>query len=118
MRHWIVWLLCTLAIVALSLFIWDAYTEASGHPLLGAFSHLLLWIAGVVFLLASVSVALQLARYTQSVHSNEAPSRRSRFGFKAPSFKARPPEMLRSGMNPDPRAWDENENLPPDRSNM
>jgi type VI protein secretion system component VasK len=113
MRHWIVWLLCTLAIIALSLFIWDAYTEASGHPLMGAFSHLLLWIAGVVFLLASASVAVRLAPRSRSAHSNEAQTGRSRS-----SSKARPPEMLRSGMNPDPRAWDENENLPPDRSNM
>ncbi|MDQ2888798.1 MAG: hypothetical protein M3Y39_22270 [Chloroflexota bacterium] len=111
MRHWIVWLLCTLAIVALSLFIWDAYTEASGHPLMGAFSHLLLWIAGVVFLIASASVAVRLAPRSRSVHSDAAPSGRYRFGFKAP-----PPEMLRSGTNPDPRAWDENENLPPDLS--
>ena len=103
MRRWIVGLLCTLAIVALSLFMWDAYTEASGHPLMGAFSHLLLWIAGVVFLIACTSVD----------SSDAAPSGRYRFGFKAPS-----PEMLRSGTNPDPQAWDENENLPPDQSNM
>jgi hypothetical protein len=111
MRRWIVGLLCTLAIVALSLFIWDAYTEVSGHPLMGAFSHLLLWIAGVVFLVASSAVALRLAPRSHSVHSDEAPPGRYRFGFKA-----RPPEMLRSGTNPDPRAWDENEGLPPDRS--
>ncbi len=113
MRHWIVWLLCALAIVALSLFIWDAYTEASGHPLMGAFSHFLLWIAGVVFLLASASLAVRLSPRSRSAHSNEPPPGRYRI-----NFKARPPEMLRSGMNPDPRAWDENENLPPDRSNM
>jgi hypothetical protein len=113
MRHWIIGLLGALAIVALSLFIWDAYTEVSGHPLMGAFSHLLLWIAGVVFLVASSAVALRLAPRSHSVHSAEAPPGRYRFGFKAP-----PPEMLRSGTNPDPRAWDENENLPPDRSNM
>jgi hypothetical protein len=111
MRHWIVWLLCIIAIIALSLFIWDAYTEVSGHPLMGAFSHLLLSIAGVVFLLASVSVALHLAPRSRSVRSDEAPPGRYRFSFKAP-----PPEMLRSGTNPDPRAWDENEGLPPDRS--
>ena len=114
MRRWIVGLLCTLAIVALSLFIWDAYTEASGHPLMGAFSHLLLWIAGVVFLIACTTVALRLAPRSRSVDSSDAaPSGRYRFGFKAP-----PPEMLRSGTNPDPQAWDENENLPPDQSNM
>lgn len=113
MRRWIIGLLCTLAIVALSLFIWDAYTEVTGHPLMGAFSHLLLWIAGVVFLIASVSVALRLAPRSYSSESDAPPSGRSRFGFKA-----RPPEMLRSGMNPDPQAWDENENLPPDQSNM
>ena len=113
MRHWIVWLLCALAIVALSLFIWDAYTEASGHPLMGAFSHLLLWIAGVVFLIASTAVALRLAPRSHPAPSDAAPS--SRYGF---SSKVSPPEMLHSGMNPDPRAWDENENLPPDESNM
>lgn len=113
MHRWIVWLLCTLAIVALSLFIWDAYTEASGHPLMGAFSHLLLWIAGVVFLIASTAVALQLAPRSRSIDRDAAPSGRYRFGFKAPS-----PEMLHSGTNPDPQAWDENENLPPDGSNM
>jgi type VI protein secretion system component VasK len=113
MRRWIIWLLGVLAIIALSLFIWDAYTEVSGHPLMGALSHILLWLAGIIFLLASVSVAVQFARRSH-VEGIEEPFPRSyRRRFKAP-----PPEMLRSGENPDPRAWDENENLPPDRSNM
>jgi hypothetical protein len=109
MKHGLIFLLTALALIALCVILWDAYSEVAGDPLLGSFAPLLFLISSIVFLGTSVSLALVLAQGRR---------RKGRRRHLAPYFarrtsrRATPPEMLPSGVNHDPQAWDENESLP------
>ena len=109
MKHGLIFLLTALALIALCVVLWAAYSEVTGDPLLGSFTPLLFLISSIVFLGTSVSLAMALAQGRRS---------RGRRRHLAPYFarrtsrKATPPEMLPSGVNHDPQAWDENESLP------
>jgi hypothetical protein len=109
MRHGLIFLLSATALIALSIILWDAYSEVIGDPLSGGFAPVLFVIGSIVFLGSSVSLALVLAqgRGIRRRRRHIAP-----YFARRASRRATPPEMLPSGTNRDPQAWDENENLP------
>jgi hypothetical protein len=109
MKHGLIFLLSAIALIALSVLLWDAYSEVIGDPLLGSFAPLLFLIGSIAFLSSCVSLALVLA---QGRRGRKRRRRIAPYFARRTSRKATPPEMLPSGTNRNPQAWDENESLP------
>ena len=109
MKHGLIFLLSAVALIALSVILWAAYSEMIGDPLLGSFAPMLFLIGSIVFLSSSVLLALVLA---QGRRSRGRRRRMAPYFTRHTSWRATPPEMLPSGTNSDPQAWDENESLP------
>ncbi len=109
MKHGLIFLLSAIALIVLSVTLWDAYSEVTGDPLLGSLAPIIFLIGCIAFLGVSVSLALALA---QGRRRRRRGRRIASYFTRRTSHKGTPPEMLPSGVNHDPRAWDENESLP------